>query len=158
MNAYNPYVTPYFPNYAGMTQPVVNPGISYASLPQTEIDKVSGEESARAYPIGPNSSAIVLDTKDPLVWVITTDASGYKTVTPFTITPYTPEKPVSASDIKDELNTVIDRLNRLEAKINNEQSNYVLAGEDKPGDANVKSNGRNAKGGSKSSGSVQSDV
>ena len=153
MNAYNPYATSYFPNYAGMTQPVVNNGISYTPMPQMEIQKVNGEESAKAYPIGPNSSVILLDTNNPLVWVVTTDASGYKTVNPFKIEPYTPEEPISNNDIKTILDSISTRLNVLEEKINdgngNWQSNNVITGEDKSINASSKPNGGYGKGGAK---------
>ena len=157
MNAYNPYATSYFPNYAGMTQPVVNPSMTYAPLPQREIDKVNGEESAKAFPIGPNSSVILMDQNDPLIWVVVTDASGYKTVKPFTISPYTPEQPVSTNDLKEQLTDISCRLNKLEERINYGESNNDSSWKNKPNDANYKSNGRNGEGGAKPNGGNKPD-
>ena len=101
------------------TQNMMNQNpFSYFPAPQMEIQKVSGEESARSFPMGPNSSVILLDTLNPLIWVVVTDSSGYKTVSPFTITPYIPEQPVTAADLKDQIGTIIDRLEKIEERMN----------------------------------------
>ena len=80
-----------------------------------QIIQVSGEPGARAYQMMPNSSALLLDTTDSLVWLCQTDGAGYKSVTPFKIEPYTPPEPV-------DVNALLDRLNRLEAKIDESYS------------------------------------
>lgn len=122
-------VYPYLSNYMG---------------PQMEIQKVNGEESARNYPIGPNSSVILLDAVNPLIWVVVTDSSGYKTINPFTITPYIPETPVTAADLKDQIGSIIDRLDKIEERMSYRgQSNNGPARENKPGNARAQSNDRN---------------
>ena len=75
---YNPYINP----YAGYQQ---NP---YQQQPKQEVVKVNGENGARAFPIGANSSAILLDESGQLVWLVTTDGAGYKTVMPYDISPH----------------------------------------------------------------------
>ena len=68
----NPYINPY-----GMGQTYTPP-----VFPQNaQVVKVNGENGARAYQIGPNSSALLLDESGALVWLCTTDGAGYKTVT-----------------------------------------------------------------------------
>ena len=130
------------------TQPFMQ---NYFPAPQMEIQKVSGEESARAYPMGPNSSVILLDTLNPLIWVVVTDSSGYKTVSPFTITPYIPEQPVTTADLKDEIGTIINRLEKIEERMNqNVQSNNGVAWENEPGNARTQPNAGNGKSFSKS--------
>ena len=58
---YNPYINP----YAGYQQ---NP---YQQQPKQEVVKVNGENGARAFPIGANSSAILLDESgQPLLHII----------------------------------------------------------------------------------------
>lgn len=144
-NLYNPFTNPTltFPQYQ---QP----------LQQTEIQKVTGEESARAYPLGPNSSIILLDSNNPLIWVVTTDASGYKTVNPFTITPYTPEKPLSQSDVNEQLEKVNARLDKLEERMRRYgQSNNGSSWKNKPGYASTNANVRN---GQDSQGSQRDDT
>lgn len=113
-------------------------------LQQIEIQKVMGEESARNYPLAPNSSIILLDANNPLIWVVTTDASGYKTVNPFTITPYTPEKPLSQADINDQLEKVNARLDKLEERMHKYgQSYYGSSWKNKSGNAGNSTNVRN---------------
>ena len=76
MNFQNPYM-PY-----GMPQPMIQP-----ALP-VQVTKVNGENGARAYQIGANSSALLLDESGLLVWLVTSDGAGYKTVTPYDIKPH----------------------------------------------------------------------
>ena len=53
-----------------------------------QVTKVNGENGARAYQIGANSSALLLDESGLLVWLVTSDGAGYKTVTPYDIKPH----------------------------------------------------------------------
>lgn len=79
--------------------------------PRQEIIRVNGENGARAFQMAPNSNAILLDETAPLVWVVQTDGAGYKTVTPYNITPYQAEPPV---DVK----ALDERIRRLEETVN----------------------------------------
>lgn len=76
-----------------------------------EIVKVNGENGARAFNLAPNSSVLMLDEVQPIVWLKTTDGAGYATVTPYTITPYQPEIPVDVKSLEE-------RIERLEGLIN----------------------------------------
>lgn len=84
---------------------------AYNSMLKQEIVKVNGENGARAFQLAPNSSVLLLDENNPIVWLVQTDGAGYKTVSPFSITPYQPAPPVDLNDLKS-------RLERLEAKVN----------------------------------------
>ncbi len=53
-----------------------------------QIVRVNGEAGARSYQMMPNSSALLLDENQPVVWLAQTDGAGYKTVTPYTISAY----------------------------------------------------------------------
>ena len=81
MNGYqNPFLNPYgFMQQSPVPQP---------SLPVTQVVRVSGENGAKAYQMGANSSALLLDESGLLVWLAQTDGAGYKTVTPYDITPH----------------------------------------------------------------------
>ena len=148
----NPYTLPNpFAINQNQFQPIINQPMMPA--PQMEIQKVNGEESAKAFPIGPNSSVILLDMTNPLIWVITTDASGYKTVNPFTITPFIPEQPISASDIETKMADINARLEKIEERMNAYgKSNHGSPWKDKPGNANAGSNVRNCQGSQGSAG------
>lgn len=92
-------------------------GQSFMSWPQMqsqqrmEIIRVNGEGGARAYQMPPSSNALLLDEANPLVWLVQTDGAGYKTVTPYTITPY------QAAPAPD-LGSLEQRISRLEGILN----------------------------------------
>jgi hypothetical protein len=61
--------------------------------------------------MGPNSSILLLDETAPIVWLAQTDGAGYKTITPYSITPY------QAAPTQDYSNLEA-RIKRLEDMIN----------------------------------------
>ena len=75
----NPYLpgayTPYMTSAQQQTQPA-------------QVVRVNGRNGAEAYTIGPNSSALLLDESGTLVWLVTSDGAGYKTISPYDITPH----------------------------------------------------------------------
>ena len=71
------YPTPYYNPFP--QQPIIQP---------TQVVRVNGENGARSYTIGANSSALLLDESGLMVWLVTSDGAGYKTVTPYDITPH----------------------------------------------------------------------
>jgi hypothetical protein len=75
-NAYNPALTGYQPPYP---QP---------AAPQMQVVRVKGRPGADAYVMGPNCSALLLDESGTLVWLCVTDGAGYKTISPYDITPH----------------------------------------------------------------------
>lgn len=81
-----------------------------------QITRVNGENGARAFNMMPNSSAILLDEHDPLIWLCLTDGAGYKTIKPYTITEYVPEP-------QPDYNAMMQRIARLEEMISNGKSN-----------------------------------
>lgn len=83
-----------------------------------EIVKVNGEPGARAYQMPPNSSALLLDESNPLVWLVQSDGAGYKTVSAYTIAPVATEKPQNSLELEA-------RITKLEEQINDLKSNYT---------------------------------
>lgn len=84
------------------------------AMPQ-QIIRVNGLEGAKAYQMTANSSALLLDEQQPIIWLKQTDGAGYPTITPYSITPYQAEQQV---DIK----SLEQRIARLE-EIYNAKSN-----------------------------------
>lgn len=97
---YNPTMNPYLPQ-----------AHSQLAQPRQEVVKVNGEPGARAYPMGPNSSALLLDVSGQIVWAVTTDGAGYKTVAPYDITPH---QDAPAPDF----GSLEARIARLEERVN----------------------------------------
>ena len=101
------YQYPYGNNYMNIGQQTMQQQtIPQQTMPQ-QIIKVNGENGARAYQMMPNSSVLLLDENNPIVWLAQTDGAGYKTVTPYNITPYAPPE-------APDFNSLSDRLKRLE--------------------------------------------
>ena len=99
MNYANPYYNPYnAPNFATFQ-------------PQQQVVKVSGENGARAYQMGANSSALLLDESGTIVWLATTDGASYKTVVPYDITPH-------KASVSPDYASLETRITRLEEAIN----------------------------------------
>ena len=88
--------------------------------PQQEVVKVNGEPGARAYPMGANSSALLLDSGGLIVWLVTSDGAGYKTVSAYDITPHQ-EAPAP------DYSTLEQRITRLEGLIHESTSNTSTA-------------------------------
>jgi len=106
---YNPYnfgqngwQMPYMPQTA---QPVPE---------QTEVKQVNGEKGVDAFPMAPRSSILLLDMTAPLVWLVQTDDAGFKTKTPYSITPYVPEPLPDKKDLDEKFSMLEQRLKVLE--------------------------------------------
>lgn len=78
---------------------------------QGQIVRVNGKNGADAYRLAPNSSALLLDENDPLVWLKTTDGAGYPTLTPYVITPYQPTPAVDVNGLESRVKRLEDILN-----------------------------------------------
>lgn len=78
--------------------------------PRMEIITVNGENGARAFQMPPNSRTLLLDENAPIVWLAQTDGAGYKTVTPYTITPYQPEESVDTKSLEARIKRLEDMI------------------------------------------------
>lgn len=81
------------------------------TFPRYEIVQVNGRNGAEMFQMGPNSKALLLDSTDPIVWLVQTDGAGYKSIDAYSITPYQPTPQI-------DINTINDRLTLLEEKVN----------------------------------------
>ena len=78
---------------------------------QQEVVRVSGINGVNAYQMSPNSSALLLDTTAPIVWLVQTDGAGYKTNTPYDITPHVSEE-------VGQYKSLEERITKLEEVVN----------------------------------------
>ena len=105
MNYQNPFVNP-FGYGQQMPGQYMQPGIQQqtpAQMPQRQVDRVNGENGARAFAMGPYSSAMLLDESGTMVWMVTTDGAGYKTVAPYDILPHKTEPAQDYSDLESRV-------------------------------------------------------
>ena len=104
---------PYMPNYF---------------QPQMQVTKVRGRPGADAFSMGANSSALLLDESGTLAWLCVTDGAGYKTVTPYDITPHV-DAPAP------DFGTLEARIAKLEAMLNDTTDSSATR-KSKPHDGN----------------------
>ena len=127
MNGYqNPLLAPY-----GFMQQM--PQIQQ---PTQQVIRVNGENGARTYQIGANSSALLLDESGTMVWLVTSDGAGYKTVSAYDITPHQEAPAPNYGDLEN-------RIKRLEGIVNGYSRNTSAANKGKPGDAKHPANDGN---------------
>ena len=120
----NQYVNPYMNQYG------IQPNYQQFPVgPQMQVTKVNGEPGARSYQMGPNSSALLLDESGLMVWLVTSDGAGYKTVSPYDITPH---KATPAPDY----GTLESRIQKLEEIVNGNARNTSTARKNKSDDGN----------------------
>lgn len=82
-----------------------------------EVIKVNGENGVDAFQMGANCSALLLDISAPIVWLVQTDGAGYKSKTPYDITPHASEEEVQYKSLEDRitrLEEVIDAKSNVE--------------------------------------------
>ena len=103
----------------GMYQPVPPAYHPPAQQPQ-QVVRVNGENGARAYQMGANSSALLLDESGVMIWLVTTDGAGYKTVSPYDITPH-------QADQAQDYSSLEARIKRLEEIMNGNAANSAAA-------------------------------
>ena len=81
---------------------------------KTEVDRVNGRNGAEMYRMAPDSSAIVLDINNPMIWFIQTDSAGYKSITAYDITLHEDAKVPDAKSIDERMNSFDERLRVIE--------------------------------------------
>ena len=100
-----------------MAQPLPYQGAAV----QQQVTRVNGEGGANAYSIGPNSSAILLDASGTMIWAVTTDGAGYKTVVPYDIVPHKAPEKLTYEGLEN-------RIKRLEDMMNDRHTETVKRG------------------------------
>ena len=122
----NPFLNPYgtYPQQYTQIAP---------TQPTQQVVKANGENGARTYQIGANSSALLLDESGTMVWLVTSDGAGYKTVSAYAIIPH---QTVPAPDY----GTLENRIKKLEEIVNGNTRNTSTANKSKSNDAKHSAN------------------
>lgn len=81
-----------------------------------QVIRVHGEEGAKAYSLPPNSSVLLLDETQSVVWLKMTDGAGYPTVTGYEIHPMQNKE-------QSEIGSLEERIRKIEEDIYGSQSN-----------------------------------
>ena len=126
----NNYMPPMMMNPMGGFNPFQQPVPVQPA--QQQVVRVNGDNGARAYQMGANSSALLLDESGTMVWLVTSDGAGYKTVSAYDITPHQAEPPKDWTDLEN-------RVKKLEEMMGGRRSGYTgnpSAAGKKPNDSN----------------------
>lgn len=102
--------------------------------PQMQVVRVNGRGGAEAFSMGANSSALLLDESGRIVWAVTTDGAGYKTISPYDITPHQDAPAPDYSGLEG-------RIARLEGIVNEYTANSTAARKTESFDEHKQSNG-----------------
>jgi hypothetical protein len=105
------YQNPFFNPYGFMQQNQIP-----QAQPPVQVTRVNGENGARAFQMGANSSALLLDESGLMVWLVTSDGAGYKTVSAYDISPH---QEIPSPDFS----TLESRIKKLEEIVNGNTRN-----------------------------------
>lgn len=77
-NQYNPYMSNSYQSYAGSPNYYSQPTNAFVQPAQTSntFAWVQGEAAAKAYPVPPGTTMILMDTENPVLYMKFTDQSG----------------------------------------------------------------------------------
>lgn len=106
----NPYQQPYGNPYGYPSMGVQNAPRGPQAF-AGQVTRVNGKNGADAFQMAPNSSILLMDEHDPIVWLKQTDGAGYATVTPYTVTPYQTAAPVDVSGLEARVKRLEEMLN-----------------------------------------------
>lgn len=111
MNYQNPFVNP-FGYGQQMPGQYMQPGMPQQTpvVPMQQVVRVNGENGARAFQIGANSSALLLDENGLMVWLVTSDGAGYKTVSAYDIVPHKTEPAPDYTDLETRVKKLEDMI------------------------------------------------
>ena len=109
---YNPYSAPM---QFGMSNPYQ---MNTNKLPPQQALQANGKASIDAIQMSPNSSALVMDTTAPIIWMCVSDSIGNVTSTPYDITPHVDKPPISIDSIEERLNIIENTLKKMEVNAN----------------------------------------
>ena len=87
-------------------------GFSSFQQPQTinQVQYVNGMESAKAYSLRPNESAILMDNNNPIFYHVQADASGYRTIKAYQFQEVHEDKPEDIYLTKKEFRDWISQI------------------------------------------------
>ena len=159
----NPYANPYLPSFVNqrprMNDPIMSTQTPFQTTSFNQIHSVKGFEGADAYQLA-NGASEILAESDPnmaRIYVVAKDANGQALVQGFDLIPVERPKPITMDDLSSKMNTILDRLDKLEGERKNGQSvsgNAWRNGK-QPGQSANQPNGRNGQSGTEPPSSIE---
>ena len=116
-NGYFPTYQPYAQQFAPSFQQQAN------ALPPQQVLQANGKASIDALRMSPNSSALIMDSTAPMVWLCTSDSLGNVSSTPYDISPHKDTPPVDTNTLESRLAVVEASITKLWEEWNGAESN-----------------------------------
>lgn len=91
--------------------------------PRMKTPIINGRSGAEMFRIGPESNAILLDASGGMIWIVSTDSAGAKTIQPYDITPHVDPEPPDYNLLLARLNKMEELLSGLVSTANNTRAN-----------------------------------
>lgn len=110
----------------------------YQNNPANQVVRVHGKNGAEMYQMMPNSSVLLLDELEPIVYLAQTDGAGYKTITAYDIQVHQELPPVDTRSLEQ-------RITKLEEMLNDESYHTNFKSNKYEQDRSGKTNGSNAQ-------------
>ena len=108
------------------------------TLPPQQILQANGKQSIDNLRMAPNSSVLIADTTEPIVWRCVSDGLGNVTAEAFDITHHKTVEEVEKETTNNILNDINERLKKLEATYES-----ITDRNSKPADKTAHANGAN---------------
>lgn len=114
------------PNYMQQLQTMQNmlQQPQQAIAPQQTIQYTNGKNGAEAYQMAPNSSAILMDSNNPIFYLKMSDANGLCTIRTFEFKEKIEQKQEDVFASKEDVAKLETRLNELKGMIENGKSTH----------------------------------
>ena len=108
-----PMMNSFYPSYQPFPQQYSSPYQQANILPPQQVLQASGKSSIDALRMSPNSSALIMDSTAPMVWLCTSDSLGNVSSTPYDISPHKDAPPVDTTTLESRLATVEASITKL---------------------------------------------
>lgn len=92
----------------------MNPTTPQNVLPPQQILQANGKSSIDALRMSPNSSALIADSTQPVIWKCVSDSLGNVSATAYDVSLHKDEEVVEKETMTRSLESITERLDRLE--------------------------------------------
>lgn len=95
----------------------------FPSKPFYQVASVKGRKGAENFPMAPNSSILLLDEDESIIWFTTADSGGTVTAIPYDYSEHIEKREISTEDLCEMIQTLSNQINRLEERFDGKPDN-----------------------------------
>lgn len=88
------------------------------------VPRVHGEAGAKQYALPANSDMLFLDDSNPIVYLKTTDAAGYGTISKWRVEEIKDPEPADMNAISTRIDSLESKMEEMLRRLDNGKSNY----------------------------------